>query len=348
MKTRFALIFLVIVIQESFTQEIKLRNLEKEFMGDTNFNGDHLIKGQPLKVSYTNYSYNEAQKTYKETLSTFLNLYRTGTFNFDSIGQIKNRQLLKYGNIKGADEYKYLQKNGNQTGIYIQRYWWYPDSNNAVQKRLDYNLKEIYTKHLLTHRFLYNSALEFIYDNSNNLTQIIRKEYKNPHEYNTHGAILNLKNNPTIKSEILYTYKYDRHNNRIEKREINTEHITYVTRYHYNEKGYLIKEIKLSYNDGILGYLNPKIYNYNNQGEVIELNVYIKHTAHDAPPSNEEAYIQSFLSFIDQNPDASYRNEHNAYTYEYDEKGNWITKTFFKKDRSYEYKYKLRRQIEYK
>ena len=110
MRIKFILLFIIILSQESYSQEIELRNLEKEIWGEINLNGNHIVKGNPSKVIYKNYTYDSQQKTYNETLSTFLNSYRTSTYTFDSIGRVKNRLLFKYGNIKGVDEYYYQQK----------------------------------------------------------------------------------------------------------------------------------------------------------------------------------------------------------------------------------------------
>ena len=241
------------------------------------------------------------------------------------------------------------KKNKNQNELFIKRYWWYKKNDNSTKKELDFTLKEIYNGHILIHRFSFKFEFEFVYNNKNNLIKIILKEYENPHEYNAQGDILNLKTNKIIKSEILYSYKYDENNNRIEKKEINTEYITYITRYIYNKEGRLVKEIQLSYSEEILNYVNPKIYKYNSQGNIIELNEYIKQTAYESLSGSEEEFIQSFLSYIEEKPNF-YLVEQNSYTYEYDEKGNWTSKTFYKKksNSSFDDKNKLIRQIEYK
>ncbi|MFD2909815.1 hypothetical protein ACFSX9_13840 [Flavobacterium ardleyense] len=349
MKSKFVLLIIILLFQKSYSQEIELRHLEGlENWIEKSINDNHFIIGTPSRISYTNFDYDSQSENYKESLSIFLNFYRTGTYNIDSIGRTKDRSMLQYGNRKGIDTYYYQDKPNQQKELFIQRYWWNNQNDIPNEMELSFNLKEIYKNDLLLQRFGYENELNFIYDDKNNLTEIISKIYKNPHEYNEKGEILNLKNNSTIESNTLFTYKYNTKNIRIEKKEINSEYITWITKYIYDASSRLVKEIKLDYTEGVLIYINPKIYQYNLQGDVVVLNEYLKHTS-QLPSGNDEENIKSFLLFIDENPDY-YLREHNAYTYQYDENGNWISKTFYKKESGsgYDYKYKLTRQIEYR
>lgn len=337
------------LFQESHAQDIELRHLENIDMSDErNKNDHHIVKGNPSKITYTNYEYDKQAKAFKETLEVFLNMYRNSTFNIDSLGRIKDRSLSIYDDRSGIDHYHYREKSSQQKELFIERYWWKDIDNIQTDLEFRFRMKEVYHDNLVIKRFDYERENEFVYDDKNNLIEIILNIYKNPHQYNEEGIILNLTDNTIIESNTLFSYTYDAYNKRIEKKEINTEHITYITRYIYDKDDRLIKEIKLDYSDHVLSHINPIIYKYNAEGDIIELNEYFKTTLHQTPSGTEEEYIQEYLAFITDNP--TYYKEHKTYSYVYDTKGNWISKTFYKKewDTGYDPIYKLTRKIEYK
>lgn len=347
MKTKILLVSISFLCLKSYAQEIELRHLENiEIWVERNMSENHILKGTPSKVTYTNYEFNNQSQTFTEDLSIFLNLYRNSTYYIDSIGRVKHRTLLIYGNRDGADNYHYQEKPNQQTELFIERYWWKDKDNAQTEKELRLRIKEIYHNGLLVKRFDYEREIVFKYDEKDNLTDLALNIYKEPHQYNDEGDIVNLIDNTIIESKIMFSYTYDDKNRRKQKKEINSEYLTDVTRYLYDKDDRLIKKVLLSYHDNELSYIAATTYKYNAEGYVSELMEFLKNTIYDPISGTEEDYIQKYLTFIEANPD--YYKEHKIYTYSYDSYGNWISKTFYDTTSGNDPIYKLTRQIDYK
>lgn len=140
----------------------------------------------------------------------------------------------------------------------------------------------------------------------------------------------NLTGNTLKSSIILFSYAYDDKNRCIEKKEINTEYITYITKYVYNEHNLLEKELQLSYTDKILDYVSIYTYQYDENGNLTDQKEYNKQTFNNGSKTlDEKNFVDIFLAQIKKDTD-SYLKEHTAYTYEYDNNGNWVVKNFKK------------------
>ncbi|MEM8847454.1 MAG: hypothetical protein AAGD17_10165 [Bacteroidota bacterium] len=349
MKTKTIFLFVLLLSVKCLSQDVELRNLEREAFGDIVLTGYHSVKGKPSKVTYNNYSFNETKNDYEQSIDVLLEYYRNGTFQLDSLGRILHRYMSKYDVQDGVDSYKYsVSKNGDST-IFIRRYWWKKGHEKESDGQLDMVLKEVYKDGLLTNRFSYNREREFIYKDRN-LIKIITKEFVDPHDYDENGVIRNLKKNEVKTSSTLFTYKYDEHNRRIQKKEVNTEHITYLYNYVYDEKNRLKHSIELSYGDEILNYVSINKYKYNSNNDIIERREYYKTATYESEPprGKGETFISDFLTHIKENPD-TYLKEVNTYDYKYDLHGNWTIKTFESKPTNSDYtsKYKLERKIVY-
>jgi len=319
-------------------KEIYLRHDYSSFDKTLDDEQAQIILGNPRSVKYTNFTFSQKDSAFIPDYKTGINNYRNSVFNIDSLGRIKNTTTYSGPDWTKKEERKYTYSNVSENS-FIAHYEMFTYMNDSLERR--YPIQSFHIE---------NGKQTKRVDSSNG------SEYNSTFKYTTsqHQEMIEIATvdhiNGTVIDVVHLTFEYDQSKrlSRKQRKSDNDESTYTFTEYEYNDDNsqwhydFTVSKKKIT-------SLGIRYIKLNELGHLIEQKNYSLADVFDSNYmiENKTEVLNRYMQSIKENkaPFIARLGYHTKYNYEYDDQGNWITKTII--DQMSDSKKMLKREITY-